>query len=150
MNNDLIEKRKSELDNFVKESFPVNIDFATKLGVDKPFEILIDFEKLKDFVFINVHNFIKHQTIDDEDRVWITTRIAYILGEYFSIKYSGYWAVNENNNSINYGEYSLFTKSPTTGCLIPINIFRKVMSFLDKKENRNLIQLIDEIEMKIK
>jgi hypothetical protein len=150
MNTALIEKRKSELENFVKESFPVSVDFAGRLGLSNPHEILMDFNCLKNFIFSTVNDFMKSQTIEPDDRVWIITRIGYLLGEYFKGKYSGYWAVNENKDSVQYGHYVIFAASPTANVTYPIDVLGAAATFVDQHPERNLVNLIKEIEEAIK
>ncbi|MCH2044287.1 MAG: hypothetical protein MK212_09080 [Saprospiraceae bacterium] len=142
----LIEKRKLELDNFVNESFAVNTDFASRLGLENPFEILMNFESLKDFMFTTVHNFMKHQKITSEDRVWMITRLGYLLGEYFKEKYAGYWTVNEAPDSPQYGHYVIHAKSPSGNAHYPINVFGAATELVEQEDERDLIQLVTEIE----
>lgn len=141
---ELIQNRKLKLDDFVNESFSVNVDFAERLGVPEPHEILMNFDRLKDFIYHIVHPFIKEQIIQEEDRIWIITRLGYLLGEYFKEKYAGYWAVNENKDSSQFGRYVVFASSPTTTSVYPIDVFEAVTELVDQE--RDLIRLITEIE----
>ncbi len=59
-----VERRKSELEMFVSESFSVNTDFAARLGLANPHAILMDFDALRNFIFQTVHDFIKTQAVD--------------------------------------------------------------------------------------
>jgi hypothetical protein len=150
MDNELIERRRSELDKFVEESFSVIIDFADRLGINNPHEILMDFDVLKKFMFVTVNDFMKTQTVNPDDRVWIITRMGYLMGEYFKEKYSGYWTVNDNQNSNQYGKYVVFAKSPTLDAQYPVDAFGVAVEFVDQTGERDLIHLITEIEDTIK
>lgn len=150
MDNELIEKRKAGLDQFVTESFSVIVDFADRLGINDPHKVLTDFNCLKDFIFSTVNDFVKSQIIKQNDRAWIITRIGYLLGEYFKEKYSGYWTVNENRNSKQFGHYVIFVKSSNGSLLYPIDVFSAAMEYIDQNPDRNLASLIKEIEAEIK
>ena len=146
MDNELIQRRKTELDKFVTESFSVIVDFADRLGTNEPHKVLTDFNCLKDFIFVTVNDFMKSQVVEQNDRIWIIARIGYLLGEYFKEKYSGYWTVNENRNSKQFGHYVIFAKSPNTNAMYPIDVFSAAAEFIDQ----NLTSLIKEIEEEIK
>ena len=150
MDKELIEKRKAELGKFVSGSFSVIVDFADKLGITDPHKVLMDINCLEDFMFTKVHDFMKSQDIKQDDRIWIITRIGYLLGEYFKEKYSGYWTVNENKNSKQFGHYVIFAKSHKTNAMYPIDVFSAAKEFIDQNPDRNLIALIKEIEGEIK
>lgn len=119
MNEGQIVKRKAELNKFVSEGFSVIADFAKRLGVNDAHVLLIDVDRLKQFIFTTVHEFMKSQRVEPKDRVWIITRIGYLLGEFFKEKYSGHWTVNENKNSKQYGHYVVFAKSVTSNVMYP-------------------------------
>lgn len=150
MDKKIVEKRKKEIENFITESFYINVDFAKRLGLQNPALILQDFETLKNFIFTTVNDFIKSQEINNEERNWIIVRISYVLGEYFHQKYQGYWDVNENIDSVQYGHYVVYVHSPTTKKTYPIDVFLAAKDFIDQKPDRNLIKLIEEIEAEIK
>lgn len=146
MSKELIEQRKAGLDQFIAESHPVIVDFAERLEHPNPSTVLSD-DKEMSYLIGMIHEFMSEELVDEETHNWITTRIGYTLGEYFIQKYSGYWQVNQNANSPQYGHYAVFATSPRDEYKVyPIDTFEAAHEYVSQEPERDLISLIEEIE----
>ncbi|WMX13482.1 MULTISPECIES: hypothetical protein [unclassified Aureispira] len=150
MNKDIIQERRDNLEQFAKESYPVIIDFAERLEHHDPSSILLNSEAMTLFVG-TVAEFMQSEPVDAETRVWISVRIGYLIGEYLIQKYEGHWGVNLNENSPQYGHYVVFAISPTNSQkAYPVDPFEAANEFVNQEPDRDLISLIEEIELMIK
>lgn len=146
MNASLIKERKEKLDQFVQESHPVLVDFAERLNHPNPSAILKDQEELSYFLGM-VGEFMQSEPVEEETQVWISVRIGYLIGEYLLQKYKGYWNVNENIDSPQYGHYVVFAPSPSNDQkAYPVDPFEAANEFVNQEPDRDLISLIEEIE----
>ena len=80
---DNIEKRRAALDQFIKESEPVLLDFANRLGINNP-ELILS-SKANLIVFLKqVETYLEQVApVSDEQYLWVTPRLGYLLGAYF-------------------------------------------------------------------
>lgn len=150
MNNDIIQKRRDNLETFAKESYPVIIDFAERLEHHDPSSILLD-QKVMTLFIGTVAEFMRAEPVDEETRLWISVRIGYLIGEYLIQKYQGHWGVNLNEQSPQYGHYVVFAVSPKNEeKAYPVDPFEAANEFVNQAPDRDLISLIEEIEAMIK
>ena len=71
------------------------VDFANRLGLAEPGSITTDPDRhLKP-----IGDFMQNQTITEEDRVWIHTRLGYFIGEVLVHRFDGQWSLNEMPDS---------------------------------------------------
>jgi len=96
-----IELQKENFGQFRKECLPVLHEFSQALGFHNPHEILINPENF----LSSIDEWLAQQEINDENKVWLATRIGYFIGEYFAVKYDGCWSVCESPSSRYYGHY---------------------------------------------
>jgi hypothetical protein len=85
------ERRKAMLDEFVSESMPVMADFAERLGLPEPTMIVNDPESY----LPAIDAFMRNQVVKPDDRVWIITRLMYIVGEVLIQRLGGIWLLND-------------------------------------------------------
>nr|WP_288498685.1 hypothetical protein [uncultured Pseudomonas sp.] len=110
-NGDILRRRLQEFESFRKERLPVLHKFAETLGFPDPHLIL-----LKPAEFISgISDFFSNHVIEEDDRVWLLTRIGYFLGEFFICTYDGCWMVDEDAGSKTFsrhivGDFSLVDK----------------------------------------
>jgi len=146
MNQELIEQRKAGLDQFIAESHPVIVDFAERLEHPNASAVLTDNTEMS-YLLGMIGEFMKDELVDEETHNWITARIGYTLGEYFIQKYNGYWEVNKNPESPQYGHYVIFAISPRNEQkAYPIDTFEAAHEYVSQEPERDLISLIEEIE----
>lgn len=150
MNQEVIQERRANLEQFSKESYPVLIDFAERLEHSDPSSILLDQEVM--YLFVEtVAEFMRAEPVDEETSVWISVRIGYLIGEYLIQKYEGHWGINLNETSPQYGHYVVFALSPKNKeKAYPVDPFEAANEFVNQAPDRDLISLIDEIEAMIK
>lgn len=100
--NILIEKRKREFDAFYNELMPCLVDFVSRMGITPAHEVLRHAPMFVPNLSLALKDLV---AVNEEDRVWLHTRLGYFIGEYFTQKYSGAWYVNENPTSKYLGRY---------------------------------------------
>ena len=89
---------RAQFDAFLVERLPVLVDFCTSLELPEPHLVL---NEPTSFVS-PVNQWLSAQNLADisrDDRVWLTTRLGYLIGEYFVCCYSGCWFVDDNPDS---------------------------------------------------
>nr|WP_294780457.1 hypothetical protein [uncultured Flavobacterium sp.] len=98
----LLEKRKANLDTFYKDLLFELVNFIKHLEIKDAHIVL-----KQAFLFVDdLDIFFKNIMIVNEDeRIWLITRIGYFVGEYFVQKYQGCWIVCEVTNSSYFGRY---------------------------------------------
>jgi hypothetical protein len=136
-----IEKRKESFDSFRKERMPVLHEFSSNLGFQNPHEILLLPEK-----FLNaLDEWLSIQEIEENNRMWLATRVGYYIGEYFVVKYGGCWSVSEAKNSRYYGHYVVGDFSAFGNPNTLIEPMEAAMEFVAMPKGRSLSKLINEI-----
>lgn len=142
----IIAERKANLDNFIKDSYPVIVDLAERFNFPNPNRVLQDNDHMSYFLGA-IDDFMRHEEVDKETHTWITVRLGYVLGEFFIQKYSGYWGVNENTDSPQFGHYVVFAISPSNEHkAYPIDPFVIADTFVSQDPERDLVALIDKVE----
>lgn len=136
-----IAKRKESFEAFRKERLPVLHEFSTNLGFENPHEILLSPESF----LKKIHEWLSEQEIKENDKVWLTTRIGYYLGELFIIKYDGCWSVCESENSKHYGQYVINEFSAFENPNALFNPFEAAMELINEPKKRSLVNLVNEI-----
>jgi hypothetical protein len=97
----LIEARKSQFPSFLAERMPVLVDFAERLGFAEPYRILNE-----PALFLpGLDAWLQRQEVSSDDRAWLLARLAYYVGEYLVVRYSGSWSVNDIEGSRYFGRY---------------------------------------------
>ncbi len=145
MDANLIEKRKQNLDSFVNQGYDIIVDFAGMLQLEKPFEVLKDPAAIERMINV-IHDLIKDELIEDEDRIWLMTGVGYTMGESLIQRYQGYWNVNENESSDQYGRFVVFATAPAGDKHYPIDILEAAKELIDTPAPRDLKKLLTEIE----
>jgi len=142
----IVLQQKEKLEQISQESEIVILDFAERLGHPNPAVILVDNLEMSYF-FGTVHAFMKDEPVDEETHLWIKVRIGYLLGAYLIQKYKGYWGINENPESLQFGRIVLFALSPKDHHrTYPVDVFETANFFVNQAPPRDLVQLIDQIE----
>lgn len=95
-------KRLERMSSFIDERLPVLIDFAEGIELAMPVTIVRDPWRY----LSGIAEFLRNQVItDDEDRIWIVTRLGYYIGELLIQKFGGVWFLNEIPDSPHFLEY---------------------------------------------
>src|SRR4051794_440911 len=85
------ERRKATFDAFVSERLPVMADFAERLGLPEPTMIVNDPESY----LPAIDAFMRNQVVKPDDRIWIITRLMYIVGEVLIQRLGGIWLLSD-------------------------------------------------------
>jgi hypothetical protein len=92
---------KAKFEDFLAERMPVLVEFAKTLGSSQAHRILHE-----PHLFLRgISDWLEHQEVWPEDRVWVITRLGYFVGEYLVMKYGGLWLVEDRESSRYFGRY---------------------------------------------
>lgn len=122
-----IERRKAGFPQFFQELMPVLSDFIERLGAPDAPMVIAEPDR---FIPL-VDTFMKNQMIDTEDRIWIVTRVGYLIGEYLARLLGGSWYVNEVPDSRYFARYVVgrFARTPkSNACVDPMAIAEAYVS----------------------
>lgn len=139
----LLALRQDGLETFYKELMPVLVDFVDRLGIRPPHEVLKHAEQFAPYLETALADL---EPADEDDRVWLTARVAYFVGEYFVQKYNGCWLVNDVKGSKSFARYVVgrFSKFPSGGSMI--DPFEVSFAFVDSARPRKLGDFLNEID----
>lgn len=138
--NKILAERKAKFDKFLNERMPVLVDFISALNIPSPHYVLLNAENFID----PLDSYLKNQTIEEEDKNWLITRIGYFLGELFVQKFGGYWFINETPDTRTFLRYVVggFGK---TNSNIAIDPFEIAKDYANELDGRSLKKYIEEI-----
>jgi len=137
-------RRKMGFDSFFNERLPVLKDFMERLDLPEPAMVAIDAKKY----LPPLDAFLKAQTIADEDRNWILTRLGYFIGELLVQKLNGVWFTNEVPDSRYFLQYVVgkFTLTSNQGAMIdPFYIADVCLSEATAEGQGSLSSIINEV-----
>jgi len=98
----VLDKRKKDFPVFYEQLIPSLVDFISKMGISPAYEVL---KNAPTFVPLLSTALQDLDVVDEQDKVWLQTRLGYFIGEYFAQKYSGAWYPNENPTSRYFARY---------------------------------------------
>jgi hypothetical protein len=140
----LIEERRKGLAPFVGESLPVLFDFLRVLGFDDPRSVTINAQP---FV-AGVDSWLRFQDVRSEDRIWIITRIAYLLGELFRQRYHGRWVLDEDAASVYFLQYVIgdFPPPLQRARISPAGL---AANYVDAPSRRSLVDIVSDVDTQV-
>lgn len=141
----LLEKRRESFQAFLAERAPVLSDFAERLELPTPARIATEPTH-----FLNrVDAFMREQEIDEDDRLWILTRMGYYIGELLIEKLGGGWFVNEDSDSRYFLHYVVgrFSGASNQGAMVAP--FEVAAHLVAQPPGRSLIDLVLEVEASV-
>ena len=97
----LLARRLADFDSFFRERMPVLVDFIQRLQLPEPHFVLREADRY----IAPVDAWMKNQSIDQDDRIWLLTRLGYFIGELLIQRYSGHWFVDEDPDSPYFAHY---------------------------------------------
>src|SRR5262245_3666760 len=139
-------RRVDGFDRFLTERMLVLADFAEHLGLPAPAIIVATPADYVD----RVGTFLQGQQTDDEqDRLWLTTRLGYLVGEVLIQRLGGHWFVNEIPDSRYFLHYVVGSFPQAHSPTAMIDPFVAADHFVRQPVGRNLSafvkELIDEV-----
>lgn len=139
---DILDKRKAGFDAFFKEMMPVLTDFADRLEIASPHLIVSD----PDGFLPPISEFLKLQTVEEQDFGWIVTRVGYLIGEILNSRLGGCWFVNEIPKSKYFARYVVGKFSSVSIDNTMVDPFEAAAGYLRIPPPRDLVGFIAEIE----
>lgn len=138
--NDLRERRREGLDAFLAERMPVLADFAERLCLPDAPMIVADPNR-----FLHpVSHFMRDQVIGEGDRVWIHTRIGYLIGEITAQRLGCHWFLNEVPDSRYFLRYVIGQPARFNPAAM-VDPFAVADAYLSEPPGRDLAKWIDRI-----
>lgn len=97
-----LEERRAAFGQFYQEMLPVLVDFVGKIGINPAHEVLNHAVEFAPWVANALDGM---EVCDEDDRLWLLTRLGYFVGEYFAQKYKGCWYVEDRSASLSFARY---------------------------------------------
>lgn len=138
----LREHRRAEFQGFVRERIPVLIDFAERLRLIEPQSIVTDPKRY----VAPISDFMRDQVITEDDRIWVLTRIGYLIGDVLARTFNGDWLLNEMPDSRYFLHYVVGRFSGVKNPNAMVAPFEAAQYFVSQPPGRDLAGLIAEIE----
>jgi hypothetical protein len=143
---ELLDSRKRNFEAFLEERMPVLAHFMEVLALPEPALVLVDAERY----LPPLDQWLQRQTISDEHRVWLLTRVGYFVGEYFVQMLSGYWLVNEYPETRTFARYVVGGFSKISNSRAMLDPFEVADECLAEPPGRSLIRLLSEVEQELR
>lgn len=136
---------RKEFDRFIDERFPILADFAERLELHDHSMIVIDPERY----LASIDAFMKNQTVNPEDRVWILTRLGYFIGELLIQHFGGIWFLNEIPDSRYFLRYVVGRFAAIKNRDAMVDPFYVADVFLSEPPGRSLISIVHQLEKEL-
>jgi hypothetical protein len=135
-------RRLAGMDAFLAERMPVLSDFAQRLELRDPAMIVADPERF----LPSIDAYMRDQVITAEDRVWILTRLGYLVGELLVQRLSGSWFLNEIPDSRFFLRYVVgrFADVPNPAAMV--DPFHVADVYLSQEPGRSLSTIVKQVE----
>lgn len=143
---ELLETRRVEFPEFYAELMPVLVDFVNRLGIEPAHIVLTDAVGVVPLVGTVLQDM---PVGSEDDRVWLLTRVGYLVGEYLVQKYGGCWFVNEDPESRTFarnvvGQFAALGESGAR-----VDPFQVAQEYVDAPPGRDLVALLDDVEREL-
>lgn len=143
----MIEKRKGEFEDFYKGLIPSLVEFVDRLGVKPAHEVLNQAMQFAPHLNAALRDL---QVSDEQDRIWLLTRVAYFVGEYFAQKHGGCWYVNDIEGSRYFGRYVVGRFPSFQKPTLMLDPFELAQAYVDTPPPRNLEDLLAEVDSELR
>jgi len=142
-----VEKRKGEFEAFYNGLIPSLVEFVDRLGIKPAHEVLnhaIQFAP-------HLNAALRELRIENEqDRIWLLTRVGYFVGEYFAQKHGGCWYVNDLEGSRYFGRYVVGRFTSFQKATLMLDPFELANRYVDSPPPRHLEQLLEEVDAELR
>lgn len=142
----LLEKRKQGFDKFYAELIPTLVEFVGNMGVSPAHEVLKNAVQFAPYLDRALENMA---IADEQDKIWLLTRMGYFVGEYFVQKYGGSWYVNEIEGSRYFGRYVVGNFSRLDNAALMLDPFLISQVYVDEALPRHLEKLLAEVDAEL-
>lgn len=137
----LLSSLRAELPEFAAQSQPVLKDFFGRL------DLLALFDASAASALSPLDHWLRDQRIEEEDRVWLLTRIGYFIGEYIIQRFGGRWVLCEDSQRRSYARFVIGDISGAPGYLI--DAFEAASYLCSQPPPRRLAAIVTEIETEL-
>jgi hypothetical protein len=137
----LVERRK-RFNRILAEQSPVLHEFAEVLELPNPPMILVE----PDDYVAPIAQFMRDQTVEEDDRVWIITRLGYFIGEVLCKRLGGCWFLNDWPGTRYFLRIVVGRFGAGTRPNVMADPFEAASEFVAHPPGRDLGKYIDEIE----
>lgn len=137
----LLELRHDAFDIFLRQRMPMLADLAETLGLADPKLIVADPEAF----LRRIATHMDAQPVEEDDFVWVVTRIGYLVGETLIQRLGASWRVNEDPATRTFGRYVVgnFTRVAAHCVVDPMEV---AADYADTAAPRDLVGLLAGIE----
>lgn len=139
----LLEKRRSEFEDFYNGLIPALVEFVGRLGVKPAHEVLNQAVQFAPHLSTALRDL---QVNDEQDRIWLLTRVAYFVGEYFAQKHGGCWYVNDIAGSRYFGRYVVGRFPSFQKQTLMLDPFEVAQTYVDCPPPRQLQDVLAEVD----
>lgn len=133
-----LEERLAKFDIFYEELIPALVEFVSRLGISPAHEVLNNATLYSEII----GNALNDIVIENEDRIWLISRLGFFIGEYYCQKFGGNWFVNDLKNSRYFAKYVVGKFSNGAKIHATIDPFDVAQTYVDTKPSRNLVDLL--------
>lgn len=137
-----LDRRRREFAVFIEEMEPVLSDFVDRLGLPNPKTAATASEAFLE----PIDAFMGNQVISNDDRVWIVTRLGYLIGQILNQRLGGTWLVNDNPNSLLFLRYVVGRFERVKNPQATVDPFDVATAFVSQPPGRSLSGIISEVE----
>jgi hypothetical protein len=137
-----LEVRRQRFEQFLAERLPVLTDFMARLELSDPQLVLV----AADRYVSAVDAWLTWQVIEGDDRVWLLTRVGYLVGECLVQKFGGCWLINEVPDSAFFGRYVVGQFPGAANPDATVDPFALAASLVDQPPGRSLCKALEEVE----
>ena len=136
VDDDMRSKREA-FQRFVNESLPALEEFLSDLGAVSPRDVRTRPETFVDFVS---EWCATQDTTSEEDRIFLTARIAYFLGEILKTSTDGRWSLCEHASHETFGRYVIASAAGTH-----LDVVAAAHRFVTTPPPRSLARTVSEL-----
>jgi hypothetical protein len=142
----LRQHRREQFAAFSEERRDVLIDFAHRLQLPDPAAII---EEPKRYL-ASIAAFMKGQTIREDDRIWILTRLACFIGELLAHEFRGTWFLNEIPDSRYFLQIVVGRFLEVDSPAAMVAPFEIAASFVNEPQGRDLERAVEDVEKELR
>lgn len=142
----LLDKRKRDFPVFYEQLIPSLVDFIEMMGISPSHEVLKSAPMFVPLLSTALQNL---ECVDEQDKIWLLTRLGYFIGEYFTQKYSGAWYLNENPTSRYFARYVVGKFSVESERELNIDPFIIAEAYISTATPRDLESIMNEAEQEL-
>lgn len=143
---ELLRRREALAEQVISERMPVLAEFAAALGLADPPLIVNDPESYLPYI----NAFMRNQIVEEHDRAWATTRVAYLIGEVLVQRLGGRWFLNPIPDSRYFARVVVGDCTRLSNRNVMVDPFEIAVEFLSLPRGRDLAKTLNEVEQEFR